>query len=194
MPLNYHTSIKTLPVWNFYEVLFTGDFTHLYLDPPEKPEDLSEVWATIEEEQFKSGKLDNKHLKQHGKVLDLKRKYSRIAILLEMVSDKFNSTKDAEKKALASYGYIFDPNKTFDEEIERMHRNLNVLETKIKLEESKLPPEETEKPDIMQEALNLESILYPNGNRTIDIYTTPMERWNALKRMAEQRLKAKRHE
>lgn len=185
----FHTSLRTLPVYNFYEILYTENLSHLFIGEKGK-EDLSEVWSKIRDEFYTKAKVNNRDLRRVAEIEELKKKSRNIFLLLQLLlNDPFPEVRVAVKKKLHDYGYKFDPNKAFDDELERMLRSLKVLETKITLEEDKLPKAVTKKPDLIKEALALENI-FPN--RTIDIYTMPMEKWLALQSMAEERIKAQK--
>lgn len=188
---NYHTSLRTLPVFNFYEILFNDDLSMLCIGEKSE-EDLSEVWQKIKDEFYQKAKVGNRDLKRVAEIYEKKKKCRNIYLLLQLlVNDPFQEVRREVKKTLAKYGYVFDPQKSFDDELERMLRSVKVLETKITIEEDKLPKGMSKKPDLIKEALALENIL-PNLGK-IDIYSESMERWLAIKEMAEERIKARKH-
>lgn len=185
----YHTSIKTLPIWNFTEVLQTHDFSHLWIDEV-REEDLSEVWKDIYNEYCKAAKVDNRHFKQIAKIEELKLKVHKIEILLALTQDSFKEVREEAKKALKGYNYIFRTDKPYKEELERLMRQLSSLVTKLKIEESKLPKEDKKEGiTLMKQAVSLENIF---TGRSIDIYTTTVEKWIALNQLAKEKVQAQR--
>lgn len=185
----YHTSIRTLPVYNFYEILNTGDLSFLFHDEKEEI-DLTDVWRSIYDEYCRVAKVDNRHLKQIAKVEDLKLKYYKIANLLELTNDRFVEVRQAAKEALKQYNYLFRADKPFPEELERLKTQLRVLKTKISLEEDKLPKEDKrEAVSLMKQVVSLENMF---TGRTIDIYTMSVEKWLALMEIAKEKVKAQK--
>lgn len=190
---DYYTSIRNIPVWNFYEILNSGTLAHLFKDEPDPkvtvPE-MQEVWNNIYNEYCKAAKVDNRHFRQIAKVEELKLKYQRIALLIEMTDDRFTEVRTAAKLALKELGYVFNPDKPFEEELKRLRNELNILKTKISIETGKLPTEEKHKANAMEQATVLEDIL--EGRREIDIYTITVEKWLAINDLAKKRIEARK--
>jgi hypothetical protein len=185
----FHTSIRTLPVYNFYEVLNTGEYSWLYIDE-KGDEDLSEVWTVIYNEYCEAAKIDNRHMKQIAKVAELTKKYNKIVVLMELLQDEFYEVREAARKALKGYNYIFRIDRPFDEEYNRLRVQLKSLRTKVSIEESKLPKEQKkESISIMKQAVSLEN-MFPG--RDIDIYVMPVQKWLALIEIAKEKVNAQK--
>lgn len=191
--LKYHTSIRTLPVYNFYEVLNTGDYTYLYLDELAErgEENLEEIWREIYHEYCIEAKVDNRHFRQKNKVEDLKVKYLKISMLLKLTRNRFASVRKNAKTKLLAYNYIFRANKPFKEEYKRLKGQLSSLKTKIKIEELKLPKEaKQEAVKLMKQVVSLEN-MFPG--RVVDVYVMPVQKWLALIEVANEKAKLMSH-
>lgn len=185
----YHKSIRTLPIWNFTQVLQTQDLKYLWKDEEGK-EDLTKVWREIYNEYCKAAKVDNRHFKQIAKIEDLKLKHYKLKLLLVLVIDKSYEVREKAKQALKGYNYIFREGKRFKDEYERLKKQLGSLQTKIEIEKGKLPQEDKkEAVSLMKQAVSLEN-LFPG--RDIDIYTLPVEKWIALWEIASEKIKARK--
>lgn len=190
----YHTSIRTLPVYNFYEILHTGKLEPLFMDEPDPSvsvEEMKKTWKEIYNSYCTASKMDNRHLKQIAKVEELKLKYYKIANLLELTNDRFSEVREGAKDALKGYNYIFRNDHKYEEELERLKRQLSSLKTKLTIEEGKLPQEnKKEAVNLMKQAISLENVF--DGKRSIDIYTMSVEKWIALWDLAKERIKAQK--
>lgn len=168
----YYTDLR-LPIKTFSDILQTGDHSLLYIEKPEKKEDqedLYEVWFKIYNDYCKEDKVSNKHIKQMGKIEDLKRKYRDIKLLLKMVDCEFSEVRIKAKELLKAEGYLFRENQPFDEELDRLHKRLDSLHTRIQIEKNKLPKEQKKEGiSIIKEAVRLEQIL--GGKQEIDVFT-----------------------
>lgn len=186
----HHKSIKTLPVYNFYEILKTGDLVHLWIDEPGE-EDLSEVWSQIYNEYCEEAGVSNRHLKQVAKVEELKLKHERIRLLLILSVDASLKVREKAREYLKKLNFIFRNGQPDQQEFDRLINQLKSLETKINIEEERLPKEDKkEAVKLMKQVIALENLFQ---GRTIDIYTMPVEKWLALIESAEERVKASRH-
>lgn len=183
----YHQSIRTLPVFNFYEILKTGSLDHLWIDEAGE-EDLSEVWDKIYNEYCEEAGVDNRHLKQVAKIEELKLKHEKVRLLLMLSVDKAKPVRDKAREYLKNFNFIFREGKPIQEEFDRLVNQLKSLETKIAIEEEKLPKEDKkEAVKLMKQVVALEN-LFPGRN--IDIYTMPVEKWLAIIEHADERIKS----
>lgn len=191
MAAKYHSSLRTLPVWNFYEVVNTGDKKYLWIDEPGK-EDLTEVWKDIYDEFCEKAGIDNRNMKQYLKVSELIFKYKGIAALVEVV---IKGHKEERKEAVQllkdkRFGVLIDLRKALKPQIESINKRMSSLATKIKIEEAKIPKEEKKQAvNVMKQAIALENIFQ---GRNIDIYTMPMEKWLALVDAGNEKVKAQK--
>lgn len=184
---NYHQSIRTLPVFNFYEVLNTGDLSHLWIDEP-GDDDLGEVWDNIYNEYCEAAGISNRHLKQMAKVEELKFKHEKVRLLLILAVDRQENVRMKAREYLKTFNFIFREGKNEIEEYKRLISQLKSLETKIKIESDRLPKEDKkEAVKLMKQAVALEN-MFPGRN--IDIYTMPVEKWLALVEHANERVKS----
>jgi hypothetical protein len=190
-----HTSIKTLPVYNFYEILNTGQLKNLYVDElaenEKVKENLEEVWREIYQEYCEEAKVDNRHLKQKYKVEMLQLKHFKITMLLKLTRNRFASVRKTATKNLAEYGYIIRSDKSFKDEYKRLQGQLRALGTKIRIEEGKLPKEaKQEAVKLMKQVVALENI-FPG--RVIDAYVMSVQKWLALIEVANEKAKEMSH-
>lgn len=185
----YHKSIKTLPIYNFYEILNTGKLDYLYLDEVGE-DDLEEVWDKIYNEYCEVAQVDNRNFKQKAKVNALKVKYIRIELLLKMCKDDFIEVRQEAKNALKDFNFIFRTDQPFDMEYDRLQSQLRSLNTKIKIEEDKLPKEDKKEAKNLKKQLNAmkEAVILEDffPKKDIDIYTIPVEKWIALNNHAKE--------
>lgn len=185
----YHKSIRTLPIYNFYEILNTGNLEFLYKDEI-GDEDLEPTWDAIYNEYCKVAEVDNRNFKQKAKVNALKVKFVRVELLLKLCKDDFIEVRKSAKDALRDFNFIFRTDQPFDKEYDRLHSQLRSLETKIKIEEDKLPKEDKKEAKNLKKQLNAmkESIVlmdfFPKAD--LDIYTIPVEKWIALNNHAKE--------
>lgn len=183
----YHKSIRTLPVFNFYEILNTGDYSHLWIDEP-GDDDLGEIWGEIYNEYCEAAGIDNRHLKQVAKVEELKLKHEKVRLLLKLAADRKPSVRDKAREYLKTYNFFFRAGKNEVEEYKRLINQLKSLETKIKIESDRLPKEDKkEAVKLMKQVVALEN-MFPGRN--IDVYTMPVEKWLAIVEHANERAKS----
>lgn len=202
--MNYHTSIRTLPVFNFHEVLRTGDYSFLriheeddvlgsmfdHLGAQQEKADPKEIWDKIYNEYCEAAGVSNRHLKQVAKIEELRFKHDSIEILLMLAVDPFESVQKKAREKLKSFNYIFRNGQDQEREYNRLRNQLKSLLTKIKIEEDKLPKEDKQEAvKLMKQAVSLENI-FPG--RVIDIYTMPVEKWIALNEMAQEKINAQK--
>lgn len=188
--MNIHTSIRTLPVFNFHEVLRTKNFSHLYVDEVGEVEGLQEVWDDIYNQYCEAAGVSNRHLKQVAKIEELKMKFVKIEILLMQSISPFKSVQKEARAKLKSFNYIFRNGQEEIQEYERLQNQLKSLLTKIRIEEEKLPKEDKQEAvKLMKQAVSLEN-MFPG--RVIDIYTLPVEKWIALNQIAEEKINAQK--
>lgn len=185
----YHKSIKTLPIYNFYEILNTGSLDHLYKDEI-GDEDLESVWDKIYNEYCEVAEVDNRNFKQKAKVNTLKVKFVRVELLLKLCKDDFIEVRKEAKDALKDFNFIFRTDQPFDKEYARLQGQLRSLNTKISIEEAKLPKEDKKEAKEIKKKLNAmkESIVlmdfFPKTD--LDIYTISVEKWIALNNHAKE--------
>lgn len=181
----FYDSIRIIPVFNFYKVLETGDHSFLYIAEKGK-EDLTEVWKEIYNQYCVIAKIDNAHLKQITKVEEIRKKIIEVELLLEKTITGTETVRQKARQILKNkHNYIFRENHAFVDEFERLKGQLDVLKTKLNIEEKKLPKEQKKEGiSIMKKALMLEN-MFPG--RVIDIYTMPMEKFQGLLDLAEEK-------
>lgn len=184
--LPYHTSIKTLPVYNFYECLKSGNLDYLWKDEIGK-EDLSEVWKTIYNEYCEAAKIDNRHLKQIAKVDFLIFKYKRISSTVAIFPKLSEENQKRAVEILKKDNYFLDLSKDLEPQFKRINSQLSALATKIKIEQEKLPKEDKkEAVSLMKQVISLENM---KPGISIDIYTETMEKWLARMESAAEEIK-----
>lgn len=186
----YHKSIRTLPVYNFYEILSTGDLSFLYYDEKGN-EDLEETWKNIYNEFCKESNIDNRHLRQKGKIEYLKLKHYRVTLILVLCIDSDKQIRANAREKLKGYNYIFREDKPWKEEYVRLQGQLKSLYTKIEIEEAKLPKEaKREAVKLMKQVVAIEN-MFPG--RVIDVYVMPVQKWLALVEVANEKAKQMNH-
>lgn len=186
----YHKSIRTLPVYNFYEILSTGDLSFLYYDEKGN-EDLEETWKNIYNEFCKESNIDNRHLRQKGKIEYLKLKHYRVTLILVLCIDSDKKIRANAREKLKGYNYIFREDKPWKEEYVRLQGQLKSLYTKIEIEEAKLPKEaKREAVKLMKQVVAIEN-MFPG--RVIDVYVMPVQKWLALVEVANEKAKQMNH-
>ena len=129
-------SVETVMIWNFFQVLKTGDYNYIKKDATE------EQWLKLYDEYFELSKLKMSSYKDINKYQNLIKKHTCIAQLLRILAGVTN--QEECKEALSKWGYKYNEDETKYDNLKRMYSSLEIVETKIKLLKEDLPEEENE--------------------------------------------------
>ena len=129
-------SVETVMIWNFYQVLKTGDYNYLRKGATE------EDWYKLYDEYFEKAKFKTGNYKDLFKYQSLVKKYVCIQQLLEILRGYTNQVE--VKKALKNWGYVYNEDEDKMANLERFYGNLSVIGTKLELLKENLPEESGE--------------------------------------------------
>lgn len=177
-----YTSLDSFPIWNFYEILNTGDKKHLIIEGEANDEDLEVLWGDLYNEYFVKAEIKAPDYKTIIKVRQLIVKHDTIARLLQIVL-KFDRNYEAAIKKLKEFGYIIREDKNILEEVKRLGVGLAALRTKINIEESKIEkPKEQASLNIYKDKILLQKYFQFQINER----TTPCLEWIELNKQYKE--------
>ena len=188
--LKYYRNCDELPIYRFYKLLETRDYSYLYLDFDEYNKvsigkNISEVWEKIYEEYLKLVG-DNTMLLYYEVVNDLlylETRYAIASTLLQQIS--MGKMSEDMLKAyvleLKNWGYRINLENDLQEELKLVIKQLRGSENKIRLKkEEKKQLEKVgskDKMSLIEQVVKLEQALSRNE---IDTKKTVVSKWIAL--------------
>lgn len=188
--LKYYRNCDELPIYRFYKLLETRDYSYLYLDFDEYNKvsigkNISEVWEKIYEEYLKLVG-DNTMLLYYEVVNDLlylETRYTIASTLLQQIS--MGKMSEDMLKAyvleLKNWGYRINLENDLQEELKLVIKQLRGSENKIRLKkEEKKQLEKVgskDKMSLIEQVVKLEQALSRNE---IDTKKTVVSKWIAL--------------
>ena len=197
----YYKTCKTLPLYNFYEILNTKDLLWLVkgYDDEFSKEDLEDVdsaflftlWENIHTEYgglFKGGSDD----KKYTKIAQISEMEVEVSVIKDLIW--FLSIRESEniRAELDSWGY-------FGDDIEKTEKKLKQLEFKISIFRSKnkdlIDPEKKEEVeeknyDLFADIVAVESAF--EGSQKIDPFKDTVSKWVNIILLAKKRQKNER--
>ena len=85
-----YNSIEFLPIWNWYEILKTGDLKHLFINGKGRvSENITELWDKIQDEYINHFGLDEKFIKR----IKLLKQKALLNYEFIITKDRFINTK-----------------------------------------------------------------------------------------------------
>ena len=195
--MQYYESYDTVPVWNFYKVLETEDVTYLLHNRTDKAnkEKLTEVFHEIYSDRVDY--LDSNNIKLTYQVL------SRLNNMEFQLECMINSLSVFAPLVYKSKGWeIIEDSWDFNIKAETKEDYLNKFNNKIKGLKSKirafkinnkeyLDNGDGQTVDLEREKILLNEVL-PNQN--INIRQTSLKEWDAVAKLARERLKNRANE
>lgn len=124
-------------IWNFYKVLETGDYSFIKKGCSESD------WMKLYDEYFTKAKMrmpDWKILQKYQKLI---LKHAIVTELVKIVK-KRDDNEEGASEALLKWGYKFNAGQSFEWNIERFSKSLDVLWTKIEIISDELPKHKSE--------------------------------------------------
>jgi hypothetical protein len=190
--MHYYKTCDDLPIYNFYKIMEESNYMHLivgydgYQDIKIEHEDIESVWQDIHEEYVKmSGDNSTKlYYELINEVLYLETRYKVVMDLLSSLAE--NSMSDqmisAYIKELRQWKYKIDDSKPFEDEMDKMVRQLKASENKIRLKKDELEKlkennNDGESMSLIKQTVKLEQALERNN---IDTKKTSVTKWIAL--------------
>lgn len=186
MPQNSYKpykSIETLPMYNYYKTLDTGDLRYLLkgIDIDELPDykgDLNELWEEINYQvsdvNFESNPNSKNIFDKRRRLTELELEYFMIKTILLGL----RAGKDEELlKELAQLGYKIDPNKDYVKEWDRVNKKSENKKVRIditKSELSALVPKGGKKNNIESVVDDVERF---RNDKQIDMHKTSTKKW-----------------
>ena len=194
----YYKTCKTLPLYNFYEILNTKDLYWLVrgYDDEFSKEDLKDIddttlfqiWELIHTEYsglFKGGSDDKKYLKV-AQISEMEVEASTVRDLIDLLKVR---NSEAIRNEIDAWGY-------FGDDIEKTEKKLKQLDFKISIFRSKnkdlIDPEKKDKVeekvyDLFADIVAVESAF--EGSQKIDPFKDTVSRWVNIILLAEKKQK-----
>ena len=194
----YYKTCKTLPLYNFYEILNTKDLYWLVrgYDDEFSKEDLKDIddttlfqiWELIHTEYsglFKGGSDDKKYLKV-AQISEMEVEASTVRDLIDLLKVR---NSEAIRNEIDAWGY-------FGDDIEKTENKLKQLDFKISIFRSKnkdlIDPEKKDKVeervyDLFADIVAVESAF--EGSQKIDPFKDTVSRWVNIILLAEKKQK-----
>jgi len=185
-----YTSCDELPVYNFFKIVETKDFSYLYLDYDgytkiKISNDVNLVWSKLYDEylQLTENNTAILYYEVIKELLYLQTRYSVVSTLLSQIS--MGKMSDdlllAYSLQLRKWQYNLDLKKPLKEEIKRLLQQLRASQNKIRLKESERisfeSKDEGGKLSLVEQQVKLEQALSRNE---IDTKKTSVSKWITL--------------
>lgn len=195
-----------LPIYNFYKIIETKNFSYLYVHWDEYEEDIKEhedddkLWRNIYNDYCKLTN-DNKTLLYYDLILEISWFKSRIQVVTKLLNQLMSGEKTNERvsmyvEEINKWKFSIDKSRPLVDEVQKVLRGLNISQNKIRLKEQevenlRLSDEEKEDVAFMKQLVQLER---SSGRNEIDPKKTSVEKWVAIildtKELQEQKAKA----
>lgn len=159
---------------SFYKVLETGDYKHIGKDFKESD------WLKLYDEYFKEAELKMPDWKVMRRFNNAYLKFYAVASLLPVLASKDSNFNEC-KKVLKRFKYKYDEKTSLKDNLTRFEKNINVLETKIKIMQDDLP-KEGEKVNLWKELIQLKK----HFKFDIDPQKTTCREWIELKKQLKE--------
>lgn len=186
----YYRNCEELPIYNFYKVVDTKDYSYLMFDYDgysklEVDEEVISLWEKIYEEYLKLS--DNNtmliYYETVSELLYLETRYEVALTLLQQIAlGRMEETMlRAYVLELGKWKYHLNDKKPLEEELDRLTRQLRQSENKIRIKQNRKKELEAENKDspmsLVQQQVKLEQALSRNE---IDTKTTSVSKWIEL--------------
>lgn len=177
-----YKSLDELPIWNFYEILKTSDYTLLGEEGDET------LWYKLYDAYYKKSEMRMPDFKIIQRIQRLVIKHRYLGLLLYVLeSDEAN--RHECKKKLKEFGYKYDDSVSLELNLVKFESDHDVLFTKIQILSQEIPQEAKEhKTDIWDEV----AVLRKHFQQAIDPKTTVCSEWISLKKQMQKDVKASR--
>jgi hypothetical protein len=192
--MKIYDSITNIPIFNFYKVLETDDYSYLYKKKSlrgvkSNSKELFSLWVKIYDEYVL--KTDDKTTQNHfiliNEVHYLQKRYEVIKTVIESISE-YN--KNVFGNILKEFNVIFNQKDTVKNQMESLKRQLRAATNKLNRKNSELQliKEESSEINLIKEKVQIEQVI----KSKIDIYNDTMEEFIEIKNIANDILKQQR--
>ena len=195
-----------LPIYNFYKIIETKNFSYLYVHWNEYDDDIKEhedddkLWRDIYNDYCKLTN-DNKTLLYYDLILEISWFKSRIQVVTKLLNQLMHGEKTDERvsmyvEEINKWKFRIDKSRQLVDEIQKVLKGLKISQNKIRLKEQeienlRLSDEEKEDVSFIKQLVQLER---SSGRNEIDPKKTSVEKWVAIildtKELQEQKSKA----
>ncbi len=183
-----HSSIKTLSIWAFYEIINTQNFELLLIKGKASEAELQAIWDDIYNEYFVEAEIKAPDWKAIMKLNQLVLKYNTLNRLI-FIASKNDENFERACDALNKFRYTIRPDKPLDSEIKRLRTGLQALQTKIKIQSDSIEkPKKKAGLNIFRDVIKLKK----HFKFEIDVKKTTCTEWIALNKELKEDIKNKK--